>query len=141
MLIRDTYNEKSVRRKIEQEVGKKFSFIERFKMGGIGSQRMRIMSSSQEIEVLLQADTKRNLCNIEMRKGGIIIRFQSKMHTYAWTIPWHQLALFRNGELLSVYGAGNHVKVVTEYNESLDKRFVLKLMQFKALWSEDHPTN
>ncbi len=140
VLIRDTYNEKSVRRKIDAEVGKKFSFLERFKMGGIGSQRMRIISSSEEIDDLLQADAKRNLCNIEMRTGGLIVRFQSKMHTYAWTIPWHSLSLFRNGEVLSVYGSGNHIKVVTEYNESLDRRFVLKVMQYKALWSEDHPT-
>ena len=140
VFIRDTFNDRKSRRKLEEQVGKKFSFLERFKMGGIGSQRMLIMSSSEEIDDLLSEDQKRNLCNIELRKGGIVVRFQSKMHTYAWPIPWHQLSLFRNGEVLSVYGTQNHITGVTEYNESLDRRFVLKLMQYKALWSDDHPT-
>jgi len=140
MLIKDTFNDRRSRREIERHVGKKFSFVDRFKMRGIGSQRMLIVDSSNEIADLLALDKKLNHCNLELRQGGLLVRFQSKMHTYAFAIPWHYLTFFRTGESLQVYGQNNHVKLRVAHNEKLDRRFVLKVLQFKALWSEDHPT-
>ena len=101
-------------------------------MGGIGSQRLRVIAASDEIKGLLRFDNKRDVCNIEMRKGGIVLRFQSKMYSYAWPIPWHQLTLFRNGEVLSIYGPNKFVKVVTEHNEQLSREFVIKVLMHKA---------
>lgn len=137
MLVKDTFNEKRARRQIEEVAGKKFPLIERVKMRGIGSQRLLIIDASDDISDLLKIDSKRDLCNIELRKGGIVVRFQSKINTYAWPIPWHQLTLFRNGEVMSVYSQSSFVKVVTEHNETLDRGFLLKVLQHKAEATSD----
>lgn len=140
MLINDTFNDRRARREIEDQVGKKYTFLERMRMNGIGSQRMLIVESSDAISDLLALDRKLNHANVEIRKGGILVRFQSKMHNYAFAIPWHFLTVFRTGNTLNVFGQNNHVKLRPAHNEKLDRKFVLKLLQHKALWSEDHPT-
>ena len=138
MIIRDTHNERRSRREIAQYAGKKFGLIERLKMGGIGSQRMVITDASDMILNLLSQDHAPDTCNIELRSAGIVVRFRSKMHTYAWAVPFHELSMFRNGEELSIYGKGEHMKMTTAHNEKLDRRFILKVLQYKANASPLH---
>ena len=138
MLIRDTHNERRARRQITELAGKKFSLIERLRMGGVGSQRMSIIEASQSIKDLLVLDQNPDTCNVELRTTGIVVRFRSKMHTYAWPVPFHQLAFFRNGEELSIYDSDTHIKLTTALNEKLDRQFILKVLQQKAIWSESN---
>ena len=79
MLLNVSYNNPEIRKKIDNEVGKPFSFFERIKQGGIGLGHLIITSSSIEIQNLLALDKYRNKCNIEFTSDGwILVCFYNK---------------------------------------------------------------
>ena len=77
-----SYNSKKINTVLLELVGRPFSFIERLKLGGIGSNKLVIADASKEIVELLRLDNNVNYCNIEIRKNGLIIRFRSLLETY-----------------------------------------------------------
>ena len=76
-------------------VGKPFTLINRLKLGGVGSPKLHVVSSSKEIDSLFVLDHNDNTCNIELRPKGIIVRFRSLLETYALVIPYYKLVLFK----------------------------------------------
>lgn len=128
MIIRDTFNEKKILQQIEEQVGKPFPIIRRIRMGGTGSQRLFVLDGSPTIKDLFHADLKRDLCNLELRPGGVIVRFQSKMHTYAWTIPWQQLKLSWQDNEIRIHDHVEFISVETAYNEKLNTSFLEKVV-------------
>ncbi len=104
MLLNVSYNNPEIRKKIDTEVGKPFSFLERIKQRGIGIGHLIITSSSSEIQKLLTLDKYRNKCNIELRPNGIIIGFRSLLESYALVIPYWKLTLYKGkAEEYSLY--------------------------------------
>ena len=65
-----SYNSKKINTVLLELVGRPFSFIERLKLGGIGSNKLVIADASKEIVELLRLDNNVNYCNIEIRKNG-----------------------------------------------------------------------
>ena len=76
MLLNISYNDIEQKKEIDKLVGKPFSIKERFKMGGIGSEKLIISSASVNIRNLLLLDNNINKCNIELRPKGIIVFFR-----------------------------------------------------------------
>ena len=72
-----SYNSKKIKTLLTEVVGRPLSLNERFKLRGIGSNKLIITDASKEIVELLRLDNNINYCNIEIRKNGIIIRFRS----------------------------------------------------------------
>jgi len=132
MILNITYPTYQTKAEIEKVVGSSFSFLERLKMGGIGSRKMIIYDSSDSISDLLKVNSDTKYCNIEIRRAGLIIGFQSTMRIYAWLIPYYQLHLFQSGKQLNVYSLQDHVKLKPAFNGQIDKKFVLKLLEFKS---------
>jgi len=64
MLCNDSYNNPSQTNAINDLVGQAYSIKERFKMGGIGSPKMEIVSSSATIHSLLVLDHNTNYSTI-----------------------------------------------------------------------------
>ena len=91
MLVNISYNEPKIKRAIEEEVGKAFGLRERWAMGGIGSGKLFITSTSIDIHNLLVLDQNINQCNIELRPKGIIVHFRSLLETYGLVIPLLQI--------------------------------------------------
>ena len=100
-------------------------------MGGIGSPRLSITSTSMEIRNLLILDNNLNTCNIEIRPKGIILRFRSLLETYALVIPFYKLTIYK-GDLAtySVYRDHYFVKVVVDTKAA--KKFFKKILDYKA---------
>ena len=95
MLLNISYNEPSKIERIVGAVGKTFPLKERWKLGGIGSSKLIINSSSIDIHNLLVLDQNTNSCNIELRPKGIIVRFRSLLETYALIIPYYKLKVYK----------------------------------------------
>lgn len=138
MLRNVSYNNKVVKQEIIDFIGPPFSISERFRSGGIGSQRFIITSASNEISKLLALDSNINYCNIELRKKGIIIRFRSLLETYAWLIPFWKLSMFKNGNNYSIYSEKIKVIIKPAYNVLADKRFMRKLQSLKAKYMTEY---
>jgi len=60
-------------------------------------------------------DINANVCNIEIREKGIIVRFRSLLETYALPIPFYKLTLYKGkAEEYSVYRDNYFVKVLAD---------------------------
>ena len=132
MIIQDTYLNRKIKKAINEEVGRKFNAWERLRLRGVGSQRFDILSATGGIADLLSRDAKPNTCNIELRTNGIIVRFQSKAETCAWTIPYHFLQVYRSGSNLNIYGKSESIKCKPSHNASLDALFLQKILRLKG---------
>ncbi len=131
MLVNVSYNDKKITKKIDEEVGNPFKLKQRWAMGGIGSPKMEITSSSLEIRNLLILDNNLDSCNIELRPKGIILRFRSLLETFALVIPFYKLSIYKGDiGIYSVYRDHHFVKVKADTKAV--QKFFKKLMDYKA---------
>ena len=114
MLLNISYNDPTVKRQIEKAVGRPFSLQQRWKLGGIGSQKLMINSASIDIHNLLILDNNLKSCNLELRPLGIIVHFRSLLETYG-------------------LGLGDPVALSAEHGEGLDGGIASRLLCFGSL--------
>ncbi|OUW34345.1 MAG: hypothetical protein CBD39_04735 [Flavobacteriaceae bacterium TMED179] len=115
MLLNISYNDPNQRKLIEKLVGKAFSLQKRWSMGGIGSEKLIIKSSSVDIHNLLILDQNVNICNIELRPKGIIIRFRSLLETYGLIIPYYKLKLYKGkSQEYSIFLDNHYIKILAD---------------------------
>ncbi|MBT8183392.1 MAG: hypothetical protein KJN76_01020 [Eudoraea sp.] len=137
MLLNVSYNNKEITRKVDTAVGKPFTLRERWKMGGIGSPKLFITTSSVEIRNLLILDNNLNSCNIEMRPKGIVVRFRVLLETYALVIPYYKLSIYKgDSAVYSIYRDHYFIKVRSD-TKAIQK-FFKKMLDYKA---DNAPTN
>lgn len=137
MLVNTSYNEKKINQAIEELVGKPYSLLENIKRNGIGSPRLDIIKTSEEIATLLSYDNNRNFCNIELRPNGIIIRFRSLLETFSLVIPFYKLVLFKPANSYTFHSDHHYISIDAPVSNKGIFRFMQKLNQFK---SENSPT-
>lgn len=130
MLVNVSYNNPEVKRKIEAEVGKPFPLMERIKMNGVGSPKLFITNTSIEIHNLLILDNNRNVCNIEMRPGGILVGFRSLLESFALVIPFYKLNIYKGkAEEYSIYK--DHYFIKVSATDKSTHRFFQKVINYK----------
>lgn len=140
MLLNVSYNNREIRKKIDDEVGPPFSFKERIQRNGIGIGRLVITEASIQINNLLILDNNRNLCNIELRPKGIIVGFRSLLESYALVIPWYKLSLYKGrAEEYSIYRDNYFVKIQALKRDKSVHRFMNKILAAKAENSPPQP--
>ncbi len=137
MLLNVSYSDKKITQKIDAEVGKPFPLKERWKMGGIGSPKLKIVEASMEIRNLLILDNNADYCNVEIRPKGIIVGFRSLLESYALIIPYYKLTIYKgNLAVYSIYRDNYFIKV--EADTKAVQKFFRKLLDYKA---DNAPTN
>lgn len=131
MLSNVSYNNKAQREEIDNLVGKPFTLMNRLKLGGVGSPKLHVVSSSKEIDSLFVLDHNENTCNIELRPNGIILRFRSLLETYGLIIPYYKLTVFKGTcEAYSIHM--EHHKVSISAKSKNVREFFKKIQQQKA---------
>ncbi len=136
MLANVSYNNKAQRDEIDTLVGKPYTLVERMKLGGVGSPKLYVTSSSKEIEGLFILDHNDNTCNIELRPKGIILRLRSLLETYALVIPYYKLTLFKGtSEAYSIHF--EHHKVSVSAKQEAVRSFFKKVLRQKAKFSSE----
>lgn len=130
MLLNISYNQPGIHQKIIDEVGVPFTLLERFKLKGIGSPKLHITSVSIDIHNLLVLDQNTNVCNIEMRPNGIIVKFRALLETYALVIPYYKLNLYKGkSQEYSIYKDHYFIKVRADSAEI--HKFIKKILDYK----------
>ena len=115
MLLNISYNDPTVKRQIEKAVGRPFSLKQRWKLGGIGSQKLVINSASIDIHNLLILDNNLKSCNLELRPLGIIVHFRSLLETYGLIIPYYKLKLYKGkAKEYSLYIDQHYIKIFVD---------------------------
>ena len=130
MLLNVSYNNPDIKEKIDREVGKTLTLVDRFKLKGSGSPRLIITSVSIDIHNLLILDNNRNTCNIEIRPSGIIVRFRSILETFALVIPFWKLKIYKGkAQEYSIYR--DHYFIKVEAKDDNVHKFFKKLISYK----------
>ncbi len=115
MLLNISYRDPKQKKQIDDSVGKPFSLQKRWKLGGIGSQKLIINSASVDIYNLLILDHNINSCNIELRPNGIIVRFRSLLETYGLIIPYYKLKIYKGkAQEYSIYKDHHFIKIIAD---------------------------
>ena len=137
MLANVSYNNKAQRESIDMLVGKPFTLVNRLKLGGVGSPKLHVVSSSKEIDSLFVLDHNDNTCNIELRPNGIILRFRSLLETYGLIIPYYKLTIFKGTrEAYSIHM--EHHKIGISAKSKNVRDFFKKIQQQKASISDNY---
>lgn len=133
MIYNVSYNNKKISDAITQLVGPPFSLKERWNKRGIGSSKLIITETSEQISNLLNLDSNRNQCNIEMRPQGIIVGFRSLLESYAIAIPYHKLVIYKGeAETYSIYMDSYLIKIEAKAKDKATHKFIKKVMDAKA---------
>ena len=132
MLLNISYNDPTVKRKIVKAVGRPFSLQQRWKLGGIGSQKLMINSASIDIHNLLILDNNLKSCNLELRPLGVIVHFRSLLETYGLIIPYYKLKLYKGkAKEYSIYIDQHYMKIFADSKK--DHAFFKKVGTQKLL--------
>ena len=133
MLVNNSYHDPELKKKINDHLGKPFTLKERFKMGGIGSPKMKITDSSIQIRNLLILDNSTKTCNIELRPNGILLGFQVRLQTYLLVIPFYKLIIYKgSAEEYSIHVDQHYVKILARKHDTGIHKYFKKLLSYKA---------
>ncbi len=135
MLLNVSYNNPKQEQMITDLVEKPFSLRDRIKFSGIGSPKLQIVGSSPKIANLLILDNNLDVCNIEIRPKGIIVRFRSLLETYALVIPFYKLSVFKGTSTsYSIHSDGQKIELQASKDTT---KFLSKIMRIKARYMEN----
>lgn len=135
MIIDSTHNNKQHKQVIRDLIGKPYSFLEAFRLGGVGSKRMIIDNVSPNMTHYLNTVADINYANIEMRPDGILIYINKGLKNFTWIIPYYQLVLYKtNGLSIHAQGKFIHFKMNRTFSEN--KGFFDKLLNVKVTYDE-----
>ena len=137
MIINTTYTSKENKESIDNLVGKPFSFMQSYKMKGVGSKRMVIDKVSPNMASFLNSVSDTNYGNIELRPKGIIIHIIKGLQNYAWAIPYYQLVIYKiNGSSIHSNGRFVHFRDNKTFKEN--KTFFDKLLNEKVKYDQHY---
>ncbi|TWO31691.1 hypothetical protein E1J38_012375 [Seonamhaeicola sediminis] len=137
MILNTTYFNKEHKQLLQDLVGPPFSFIEAFKMKGVGSKRMIIEDVSPNLNKFMNKVSDVNYANIELRKNGILILINKGLQNYTWAIPYYQLVIYKtNGSSIHAQGKFIHFRNSTTFKEN--KKFFDKMLDEKIKYDEQY---
>jgi hypothetical protein len=137
MILNSTHYNKEHKQLINDVVGLPFSFLEAFKMKGIGSKRMIIEDVSPNLQLYMNVVSDINYANIELRKNGILIFINKGLQNFTWAIPYYQLVIYKtNGTSIHAQGRYIHFKNNKTFKEN--KSFFNKMLDEKIRYDEKY---
>ncbi len=131
MLFNTSYKNKDYTRESFKLLGSPYSFIEKIKMGGIGSSRLIIEELSNKLKPINMHTTAIGYANIELRPRGIIVHFSNRLKRYSWIIPYYRLITYSN-VCFSIHSNGNFIKFKKNKNYINNKNFLFRMTQLKV---------
>ena len=91
MVHNTTYPDPQITYLINKTVGKPYSFLQRIKMGGIGSKRMNILELSPSLKAYQTITQETQFGFIELRPKGILVLVNRQLQNFTWPIPFSDL--------------------------------------------------
>ena len=108
MILSTTHTNKEAKELTNDLLGFPFSFYQSLKMGGIGSKRMIIEETSQNIANYTNKVSDVTYANIELRPEGIIVLLNKGLNNYTWVIHFRQLVIYKT-DRLSIHSQGKYI--------------------------------
>lgn len=130
MIYNTTYNNEDYLIDSALKVGKAYSFLERIKLGGIGSGRLMIHEISPKLKLGKLEFSEIDYGNIELRPKGIIVHYTSKLERFSWVIPYYRLNIY-NSQFFSIHADGSFIQFEKNKNYKENKKFLDRMSQAK----------
>lgn len=130
MILNSTYHNDDTIELINDIVGQPFSWLKRFRLGGVGSKRMIVNTCSPKFSFVQNKTEDINYGNIELRPKGIVVFINKGLETFAWPIPYYKLVVYKT-EGLSLHANGSFIKFKSNKTFKENKGFISKLLDQK----------
>ena len=137
MIFSTTHTNKEAKELTNDLLGLPFSFYQSLKMGGIGSKRMIIEETSQNIVDYTNKISDVNYANIELRPEGIIVLLNKGLNNYNWVIPFRQLVIYKT-DRLSIHAQGKYICFKNNMLYRENKKFIAKMIDLKTTHQEKY---
>ncbi|MBT3547581.1 MAG: hypothetical protein HN487_07845 [Flavobacterium sp.] len=137
MIFSTTHTNKEAKELTNYLLGLPFSFYQSLKMGGIGSKRMIIEETSQNIVDYTNKISDVNYANIELRPEGIIVLLNKGLNNYNWVIPFRQLVIYKT-DRLSIHAQGKYICFKNNMLYKENKKFIAKMIDLKTTHQEKY---
>lgn len=137
MIFSTTHINKEAKELTNDLLGLPFSFYQSLKMGGIGSKRMIIEETSQNIVDYTNKISDVNYANIELRPEGIIVLLNKGLNNYNWVIPFRQLVIYKT-DRLSIHAQGKYICFKNNMLYKENKKFIAKMIDLKTTHQEKY---
>ncbi len=132
MIFPYSYHSKETVEEINRLVGKPFGWMQRFKLNGIGSQRLLVLQADTEVKKLLDEQNTPPFTNIELRPKGIIFWFRVKLDNYVLVLPFGKIQIHATTEELNIVSDPWNLRLIAANRSKLDQKFIQKLMGIKT---------
>ena len=135
MIFNSTYTDKEEELEIEKLIGKKYGLISSIRLNGVGSKRLIVQETSQNLKKIIIQKSDLIYSNIEIRPGGVIVYIAEGLNRYSWVIPYYKLVIYKTPNY-SIHSEGDFIRFSNNVNVKENLKFFKKLLKHKILHNE-----
>tara|TARA_B110000003_G_scaffold75651_1_gene77248 strand:+ start:4550 stop:4972 length:423 start_codon:yes stop_codon:yes gene_type:complete len=132
MIFKSTYTDKEKELEVEKLIGKKYGLISSIRLNGVGSKRLIVQETSQNLKKIIIQKSDLIYSNIEIRSGGVIVYIAEGLNRYSWVIPYYKLVIYKTPNY-SIHSDGNFIRFSNDLNIKENLKFFKKLIKHKSL--------
>ena len=132
MIFNSTYTDKEKELEVEKLIGKKYGLISSIRLNGVGSKRLIVQETSQNLKKIIIKKSDLIYSNIEIRSGGVIVYIAEGLNRYSWVIPYYKLVIYKTPNY-SIHSDGNFIRFSNDLNIKENLKFFKKLIKHKTL--------
>ena len=132
MIFNSTYTNKEKELEVEKLIGKKYGLISSIRLNGVGSKRLIVQETSQNLKKIIIQKSDLIYSNIEIRSGGVIVYIAEGLNRYSWVIPYYKLVIYKTPNY-SIHSDGNFIRFSNDLNIKENLKFFKKLIKHKSL--------
>jgi hypothetical protein len=134
MIHYTTYYDPDVQQEIVRVLGKPFGFRDIFKIGAVGSSRMKVQEYSLTFSKLIENSNDFAVASIGLRPKGLLVTVSKRDHNIIWTIPYYRLTIYKT-DLLSIHADGHFLKL--ELKQRQNYKFIKKIIEHKIRFEKN----
>ena len=135
MIFNSTYTDKEKELEVEKLIGKKYGLISSIRLNGVGSKRLIVQETSQNLKKIVIQKSDLIYSNIEIRPGGVIVYIAEGLNRYSWVIPYYKLVIYKTPNY-SIHSEGDFIRFSNNVNVKENLKFFKKLLKHKILHNE-----
>ena len=132
MIFNSTYTDKEKELEVEKLIGKKYGLISSIRLNGVGSKRLIVQETSQNLKKIIIQKSDLIYSNIEIRPGGVIVYIAEGLNRYSWVIPYYKLVIYKTPNY-SIHSEGDFIRFSNNVNVKENLKFFKKLLKHKIL--------
>ena len=135
MIFNSTYTDKEKELEVEKLIGKKYGLISSIRLNGVGSKRLIVQETSQNLKKIIIQKSDLIYSNIEIRPSGVIVYIAEGLNRYSWVIPYYKLVIYKTPNY-SIHSEGDFIRFSNDLNIKENLKFFKKLLKYKILHNE-----